>query len=97
MLNKNDPIFQLCIDKWGLESQADLAIEEIGELIEQLGKTISSTIQFKRGRIDGDDLVEEFVDVFLMMQQMRYMNKEKFDRIYEQKVNRIKERLKWKD
>jgi hypothetical protein len=93
MLDKDDIIFQYCIDKWGLEFQAKLAIEEMGELIEQLGKTLKSTIQFERGRIDGDDIVEEFVDTYLMMQQMRFMNKEKFDKIYEQKVNRIRERL----
>jgi len=93
MLDKDDIIFQHCIDKWGLELQAKMTVEEIGELIEQLGKTLKSTIHFERGRIDGDDMVEEFVDTFLMMQQMRFMNKEKFDRIYEQKVNKIRERL----
>lgn len=94
MLDKDNKLFQECIDKWGLDSQVELAIEEIGEVIEQLGKTLSYINKYQRGRIDRDEMVEEFVDVFLMMQQMRYINKEKFDRIYEQKVNRIRERLK---
>ncbi len=93
MLDKDDIIFQDCIDKWGLELQTKMTIEEIGELIEQLGKTLKSTIHFERGRISKEDMMGEFVDVTLMMQQMRYIDKETFDRIYEQKVNRIRERL----
>ena len=57
------------------------------------GKTLSSLNKRGRGRIDSDSMYGEFVDVFLMMQQMRFMDKETFDRIYEQKVNRIRERL----
>jgi hypothetical protein len=94
MLDKDDIIFQECIDKWGLAFQAELSVEEMGELVEQLGSAIKKVNQFNRARIDGDEIVEEFVDVFLMMQQMRFVNKRKFDMIYEQKVNRIRERLK---
>ena len=93
MLDEDNKLFQDCIDKWGTGVQFEMTVEEIGELIEQLGKTLSSLNKLGRGRIDSDSMYGEFVDVFLMMQQMRFMDKERFDRIYEQKVNRIKERL----
>jgi len=93
LLDKDDNLFQECIDKWGMDFQVNLAIEEIGEVIEQLGKTLRKINKVYRGSINRDEMMEEFVDVYLMMQQMRYIDKEKFDFIYDYKVKRIKERL----
>jgi len=86
-------ILEKCVEKWGPEFQVELAIEEIGELIEQLGNTLKHINQYKRGRIDRDDMMEEFVDVFLMMQQMRAIDPKLFDDISEYKLKRLKERL----
>jgi len=82
-----------CIDKWGPDFQVELATEEIGELIEQLGKTLKYINQYKRGRIEREELMEEFADVFLMMQQMRMIDPKKFDLICEYKLIRLKEKL----
>ena len=89
---END-ILEKCIDKWGAKFQVELAVEEIGELIEQLGSTLKSINQYKRDRIGLERLMEEFADVFLMMQQMRAIDQKLFDDISEYKVKRLKERL----
>ncbi len=86
-------VLEKCIEKWGPQFQMELAIEEIGELIEQLGITLKSFNHFERGRISRDELMEEFADVFLMMQQMRCIDPLKFDKICEYKLMRLKERL----
>lgn len=82
-----------CVEKWGPEFQMELAVEEIGECVEQLGKTLKSFNHFRRGRIERDEMMEEFADVFLMMQQMRVIDIIKFDKICEYKVMRLRERL----
>lgn len=82
-----------CVEKWGPDFQMELAIEEIGECVEQLGKTLKSFNHFRRGRIERDEMMEEFADVFLMMQQMRVIDPIKFDKICEYKVMRLRERL----
>jgi hypothetical protein len=89
----DDDILEKCIDKWGSDFQVELAAEELAELIEQLGKTLKYINQYKRGRIERDEVMEEFADVFLMMQQMRIIDSQKFDNICEYKVKRLKERL----
>ena len=82
----NDEVFQLALTKWGEQAQVGMVIEECGEVLSAINK-------YYRSRIQIDDLIEEFVDVYIMMRQMRFMNKELFDKIYEKKVIRIKKRL----
>ena len=89
----DNDILKKCIDKWGANFQVELAVEEIGELVEQLGSTLKSINQYKRDRIGMERLMEEFVDVFLMMQQMRAIDPKLFDDISEYKLKRLKERL----
>lgn len=93
ILDCDDELFQRCVDTWTVDSQIWMAVEEISELVEQLGKTMKKINQFGRARIDREELVEEFVDTFLMMQQMRNINKVAFDKIYDEKVARIRKRL----
>jgi len=83
-----------CVEKWGVNFQIELAIEEIGECIEQLGKTLKHINQYKRGRIEREEMIEEFADVFLMMQQMRVIDPIKFDKICEYKLLRLRDRIK---
>ena len=82
----NDEVFELALTKWGEQAQVGMVIEECGEVLSAINK-------YYRSRIQIDDLIEEFVDVYIMMRQMRFMNKELFDKIYEKKVIRIKKRL----
>lgn len=89
----NEDVFQKALSIWGENAQVGMVMEEIGEVIEQLGKTVSSINKFYRNRIDTEELIEEFVDVYIMMKQMRYMNKELFESIYNRKVVLIKARL----
>lgn len=89
----NDEVFEKAIKTWGNQAQIDMVVEESGEVLSALGKVLTAINHHNRKRIDLDNLIEEFVDVYIMMKQMRYMNKERFDEIYEQKVNHIRNKL----
>lgn len=64
-MNDRD-IYKETLDKWGSESQIDLAIEEMAELMQKL-------IHFRRGRCDPFDVAEEIADVKLMVEEMAYL------------------------
>lgn len=85
-MSLNDEVFKEALNQWGECAQVGMCIEEMGEALAAIN-------QYGRGRIDLEDLVEEFVDVYIMMCQMRFMNRELFDKIFEQKVKRIRENL----
>jgi NTP pyrophosphatase (non-canonical NTP hydrolase) len=59
-------IYKEAVDKFGVESQIWMAIEEMGELITALS-------HFWRGRITADEVTEEVADVMLMIEQMAYI------------------------
>lgn len=82
----DEKVFQQALEQWGEEAQVMQCVEEMGEVLVAIN-------HLRRGRIEKGKLIEEFVDVYIMMCQMRYMNLELFDQIYEFKVNRIRERL----
>jgi len=82
----NDEVFKAAIDTWGEEAQVGMCIEEMGEALAAIN-------HFKRKRIEKDKLIEEFVDVYIMMRQMRFMNQHLFDQIFRFKVNRIRHKL----
>lgn len=81
-----DTVFERALSAWGEEAQIGMCIEEAGEMLAAIN-------HFKRGRIEKGEMIEEFVDVYIMMSQMRYMNQELFDVIFDMKVRRIKQRL----
>ena len=81
-----DEVFKKAISVWGEDAQIDQVIEEMGEVLVAYN-------HLKRKRVSKDALIEEFVDVYIMMKQMRFLNEAIFDQIYEYKVNRLRHRL----
>lgn len=51
------------INKWGKDSQIEMALEEMGELITAIN-------QYKRNRIELKDVCTEIADVQIMMEQL---------------------------
>lgn len=74
---------------YGFTSQADIAIEECGELIQAVCK-------FRRGYSEEryTNLLEEIADVYIMARQLRYLlGYEEIDRIISQKLDRQMRRI----
>ena len=82
----NEDVFKTALEKWGSEAQIGMCIEESGEMLAKIN-------QLARGRIELEELVEEFVDVYIMMCQMRWIHKDAFDKIFNHKVRRIRKKL----
>lgn len=82
----NEEVFKAALDQWGEEAQVGMCIEEAGEMLTAIN-------HFKRGRIEKSQLIEEFVDVYIMMNQMRWMNQKLFDEIFDFKIKRIRHKL----
>ena len=70
------------VEKWGLERQTDMVIEEVGEFLQAWNK-------IKRGQITKREYVEEMVDCYIMFSQMRHLYGELFEDIYRNKCDRI--------
>lgn len=84
---KIEHICKKCIEHWGKEAQFNQLAEECCELAANVNR-------YRRGRIRFEDLIEESVDVMLMTFQMRYLDEEYFDKILEEKLDRIYRRMK---
>jgi len=82
----NEEVFKQAMEQWGLKAQIGMCIEEMGEALTAIN-------HYDRGRIPIEDMIEEFVDVFIMMNQMRYIHKQIFDNIFDKKIQRIRKRL----
>jgi hypothetical protein len=82
-------ILQRCIDKWGIQMQLNIVVEELSELIKELCK-------FHRGNDNRFEIIDEISDVTIMLEQAKLIfgitEDELQDRI-KFKVNRIEERL----
>jgi hypothetical protein len=59
-----------CIEYFGKDKQQVVAIEEMAELTQQLSKFVIGHPKAKR-----ENLVEEYVDVLIMMNQLRLIYK----------------------
>lgn len=79
-------IYKDAVDKWGVESQVFMAIEEMAELTKELSKAY-------RGKNNGDQIREEIADVEIMMMQMRYIfdieDAGSIDEIKQEKLKRL--------
>ncbi len=82
----NKDLYKKALDVWGEDAQIGMVIEECGELLSAINK-------LERGRVTEEDFMEEVVDVYIMMNQMRELNKDLFDKIYKYKINRIRNKL----
>lgn len=64
--NKKLELYQRAIQKWGMELQLDMVIEECSELTKEICK-------FKRDRNNREQIVEELSDVLNMIEQLKLM------------------------
>jgi len=62
---KDETIYRMALEKWGYESQRDIWVEEMAELIQELMK-----YKRKFNPSTKEDIVKELVDVMLCVEQM---------------------------
>lgn len=84
-------IYKTAIEKFGVQAQSDMLIEECSELIQ-------AVLKFRRKPMDADtlsNLHEEFADVKIMMAQIETtLDAEILLNWKERKLRRLEERLK---
>lgn len=69
--------------------QMVVAIEEMAELIQEITKSL-------RGKVDTSHLLEEYVDVVIMLEQVKIyfgLNDEKIEKVKNEKLKRTQERM----
>lgn len=57
-------VYQAALNKWGVDLQTMMAVEEMSELTKEICK-------IKRGKMDLDALADEIADVTIMLEQLR--------------------------
>ena len=57
-------IYHAALNKWGVDLQTMMAVEEMSELTKEICK-------IKRGKMDLDALADEIADVTIMLEQLR--------------------------
>ena len=57
-------VYQAALNKWGVDLQTMMAVEEMSELTKEICK-------IKRGKIDLDAMADEIADVTIMLEQLR--------------------------
>lgn len=62
----NNELYQKVRDKYGMDAQLNVAIEELSELIKEICK-------YKRGHNNKLQLSEEVADVEIMCEQLRFL------------------------
>jgi len=77
---------QKAVEKWGLERQTNMVIEEVGEFLQAWNK-------IKRGKITNREYVEDMVDCYIMFSQMRHLYGDLFEEIYRSKCDRIMKKV----
>lgn len=70
-------LFEIAIQTWGEESQIDVAIGELAELIDAI-------IKNRRGQADMKQVVHEIADVCICMEQLKkiYSTEYEFENVY---------------
>ena len=81
-------IYKLALDKWGIEAQIGMLIEECGELLSAVNK-------FNRSRCSRDDVLTELADVSIMVEQLSliYGGYDKFLEEKDKKLTRLLKRI----
>lgn len=80
-------IYQEALDRWGIQSQTTMVMEETGEMLNALAKAL-------RGRANNMEVITELADVSIMMEQMALLfGYEEYVVEKERKIKRLKERL----
>lgn len=76
------------LERYGIEAQQKMLVEECGELLSALGK-------LPRGRATVQDLITELADVHIMITQMAlYYGWDEFQHEKERKLKKLKNNLK---
>lgn len=81
-------LYEYLLNKYE-EKQLIVAIEEMSELTKEITKSL-------RGKTDISHLLEEYVDVVIMLEQVKIyygLDEEKINKVKEQKLKRTEERL----
>lgn len=85
MTKKQKKFYQKVIDKWGVNAQLVMVVEECSELIKEITK------EFRGG---SRNIIEEIADVEIMVEQLRVIyGVENVDKIKGQKLKRLYRRL----
>jgi hypothetical protein len=85
-------IFQQAIDKYGVQAQANKAIEELSELIRAI-----SRIENEINLDNFANLVEEMADVYIMLKQLEmiyYIEEATLEAVIEHKIILLNQKLK---
>lgn len=72
------PIFQLCLDKWGIQSQLIQAMEESAELIQE----ITGVLRGRKGAFER--LALEIADMEIMIGQLAHILEQAYVEAYEE-------------
>lgn len=88
-MDKLNTIARMAINKFGLESQKRMAVEEAAELINALMKE-------SRGRVNDADIITEIADVQIMMEQLAIIyGYDKVAQERERKLDRLFTRISY--
>lgn len=94
---ERDGLLKTFLDKWGIDAQSMMCIEEMSELTKELCKyrrlkyTEGGTDLDKRRQENISHIQEEIADVYNMLDQMKiYFGASNIDEIIEQKLIRTK-------
>jgi len=63
---KKNKLYELAIDKWGVQPQVDMCIEEMAELTQILLRT-----RRQNRKVTFSELAKEIADVEIMLEQMK--------------------------
>jgi len=95
-MDEQKEFFQQAVDKWGINSQIVIGIEELSELTQALTKFLRFGPNHHQIKV----IIDELIDVFLIMQEIRYIlinnynvPPDIFDVQYEVKYTRFLKRL----
>lgn len=60
---ERNKVYESALEKWGVERQSTVAIEEMSEVIKEITKML-------RGDLDREHMAEEVADARIMLEQM---------------------------
>lgn len=81
-------LYETAIEKWGIEAQVFMVMEETGEMLNALAKA-------NRGRVTSEEIITELADVSIMVEQMAsYFGWEEFKKEKQRKLKRLGGRLR---
>lgn len=86
-------LLQAIVDEYGDEEQLLQAMGECGELVAVIQNYLRS-IKFGVKQTSFAEVLEEAVDVYFMLQQIRHIDPVLFDQLCEDKLKKVKEKLK---